>query len=186
MKCMVVVDCQKDFIDGALGTKEAQEMIPRLVEKIRTADIQDTVFIFTRDTHDENYLKTDEGKTLPVIHCVKNTEGWKIDPRLTDFFNGGPYIVDKPTFGSSDLCDVLMQDIETIKQFRSVSSITEIEFVGLCTDICVVSNALMLKARLGANSGITVSVDGSCCAGTTPEAHEAALKVMESCQIVVR
>lgn len=185
MKFIVVVDCQKDFIDGSLGTKEAQEMIPRLVNKIEAADIQDTGFIFTRDTHDENYLATDEGKALPVVHCVKGTEGWQIDPRISDFFEEC-FTIDKNTFGSSALCEQLVRDIELIKQLPSMTPITEIEFVGLCTDICVVSNALMLKAYLGTNSGITVSVDSSCCAGTTPAAHEAALRVMESCQIVVK
>ena len=173
-KFVIVVDCQNDFITGSLGTAEAQAMIPRLVEKINNED-KDTYFVFTADTHAGNYLATPEGNALPVIHCVKNTEGWEIDNRLKELFADNPVVIEKPTFGSTELIDWLE---------GMVTSGDEIEFVGLCTDICVISNALMAKAKFYNNA--IISCDATCCAGVTPEKHAAALEVMKSCQIIVK
>lgn len=173
-KFIIVVDCQKDFIDGSLGTAEAQAMIPRLVDKINNED-KDTYFVFTADTHAVNYLSTPEGKALPVVHCIYGTEGWKIDPRLTELFEGNPVIIEKPTFGSTELIDWLDS---------MIAPHDEIEFVGLCTDICVISNALMAKAKFYDKA--IISCDAICCAGVTPEKHAAALEVMKSCQIIVK
>ncbi len=173
-KIMVIVDCQKDFIDGSLGTPEAQAMIPRLVEKMN-AEPEDTHYIFTADTHNKNYLNTPEGKQLPVEHCIKGTPGWGIDSRLTEMFANSPFVIEKPTFGSSELMDWLDS---------MVNSGDEIEFVGLCTDICVISNALMAKAQF--YDIAEISVDATCCAGVTPEKHKMALDVMKSCQIIVK
>lgn len=178
-KIMVIVDCQKDFIDGSLGTPEAQAMIPRLIEKIN-AEPEDTMFIFTADTHDKNYLNTPEGKKLPVEHCIKDTDGWQIDGRLAELFNNSPFVIEKPTFGST----ALLSFLEDIYMNINDEDVDEIEFVGLCTDICVISNALMAKAQFY-NSTI-ISCDASCCAGVTPANHKMALEVMKSCQITVK
>lgn len=179
MKVMVIVDCQKDFIDGSLGTPEAQAMIPRLVEKIK-AEPDNTLYVFTRDTHREDYLETSEGKNLPVKHCIKDTDGWEIDSRLTELFANSPVCIDKPTFGSS----ALMSFLEDIYMNINEEGVNEIEFVGLCTDICVISNALMTKAQF--YNSVPISCDATCCAGVTPEKHAAALEVMKSCQIIVK
>ena len=179
MKVMVIVDCQKDFIDGSLGTPEAQAMIPRLVEKIK-AEPDNTLYVFTRDTHGEDYLETSEGKNLPVKHCIKGTDGWEIDSRLTELFANSPVCIDKPTFGSS----ALMSFLEDIYMNINEEGVSEIEFVGLCTDICVISNALMTKAQF--YNSVPISCDATCCAGVTPENHAAALEVMKSCQIIVK
>ncbi len=165
-KLLIVVDMQNDFIDGSLGTKEALEIVPRVLEKVR--DFKGEV-IFTQDSHGENYLDTQEGKNLPIRHCIEGTEGWQIREELK------PYVRKnwrKDTFGSFSLA-------EAISQMDDVESI---ELVGLCTDICVVSNALIIKA---CNREIPMIVDSSCCAGVTPQKHEAALEVMRSCQIQV-
>lgn len=179
MKVMVIVDCQKDFIDGSLGTSEAQAMIPRLVEKIK-AEPESTLYVFTRDTHDTNYLTTAEGKQLPVEHCIKDTPGWELDSRLTELFANSPVCIDKPTFGST----ALLSFLEDIYMNINDESVDEIEFVGLCTDICVISNALMAKAQF--YNSTPISCDATCCAGVTPEKHVAALEVMKSCQIIVK
>lgn len=173
-KFLVIVDCQKDFIDGSLGTAEAQAMIPHLAEKIKN-EPEDTRFIFTADTHRDDYMDTPEGKMLPVPHCIKDTGGWQIDCRLLETFDHEPFIVEKGTFGSEQLIDCLDVMVEEGE---------EIEFVGLCTDICVISNVLMAKAHFYNTN--TISVDATCCAGVTPEKHAAALEVMKSCQIIVK
>lgn len=173
-KIMVIVDCQKDFIDGSLGTSEAQAMIPRLVNKIHN-EPRDTIFIFTADTHRDDYMKTREGQMLPVPHCIKDTEGWWIDCRLLNTFDHTPIVIEKNTFGSEELINFLN---------IIVDENDEIEFVGLCTDICVISNALMAKTRF--YNKATISCDATCCAGVTPEKHAAALEVMKSCQIIVK
>ncbi len=162
---------QKDFIDGSLGTKEAVAIVPNVIEKIKGYDIKD-VFA-TRDTHKPEYLSTQEGKFLPVEHCIKGTPGWEIDTEVAKVLEGAT-IVDKPTFGSVDLAKMI-KDISDKEEI-------ELELVGLCTDICVVSNALCLKALM---PEIPISVDASCCAGVTPEKHDAALETMRSCQISV-
>ena len=172
-KIMVIVDCQKDFIDGSLGTPEAQAMIPRLVDKIN-AEPADTHFVFTADTHNEDYLNTPEGKQLPVKHCIKDSDGWRIDSRLTEPFAHSPFVIEKPTFGSVELMDWLSHLVEPGD---------EIEFVGLVSNICVISNVLLAKAYFPNN---VISADKNCCAGTTLEAHEYAFSVMKSCQIIVK
>lgn len=167
---LIVVDMQNDFIDGALGTKEAVAIVPKVEEKIRNFDGE--VF-FTRDTHETYYLETQEGKNLPVKHCIRDTEGWQIRKELDVLRKTDP--VDKETFGSTDLAG----ELTMIDEDEGIGSIT---LVGLCTDICVISNALLLKATL---PEVPIYVDAACCAGVTPESHENALKAMEACQIKV-
>lgn len=162
---------QNDFIDGALGTKEAQQIVSEVVQKIKqykSADIY-----ATRDTHTDNYLSTQEGKNLPVEHCIKGTKGWEIRPEIAELLQEA-VIVDKPSFGSLELAELLYAENQKEE--------LEIELVGLCTDICVVSNALLLKAKM---PEIKIAVDASCCAGVTPESHKAALETMKMCQIQV-
>ncbi len=166
-KYLIVVDVQKDFVDGALGTVEAVKIIPRVKEKIAEYMSNGDTVIYTRDTHEENYLSTNEGKYLPVKHCIKDSEGWQI---YDGVYMGGK-IVDKPTFGYLHWKDVI-----------SESGNMEIELIGLCTDICVVSNALILKATF---PDATVSVDPCACAGVTPETHDSALATMKMCQIEI-
>ncbi|MCI8483522.1 MAG: cysteine hydrolase [Lachnospiraceae bacterium] len=168
-KILVVVDMQKDFVDGSLGTKEAQSIVESVVQKMKSYHKAD-IYV-TRDTHQENYLETAEGRNLPVVHCVKGTEGWQLHPEIEKLADPS-HIMDKPTFGSLRLMEQLVQE----NQKESL----EIELVGLCTDICVVSNALLLKAAMPEN---TIRVDASCCAGVTPESHRAALLTMKMCQI---
>ncbi len=164
-KTLIVVDMQNDFIDGSLGTKEARAIVENVKKKIAQYQDRGDEIIFTRDTHKENYLETSEGKNLPVEHCILGTDGWNIAEGLE--VPGCKYI-DKPTFGFVDWKDM---------------SFDEIELVGLCTDICVVSNALILKATF---PDVPISVDGSCCAGVTPSTHAAALETMKMCQINVK
>lgn len=163
-KTLIVVDMQKDFIDGSLGTKEAEAIVENVKRKIASYQEQGDEIIFTRDTHQENYLDTNEGKHLPVVHCIEGTEGWRIAEGLE--IPGAIYI-DKPSFGYMNWKDYNLE---------------EVELVGLCTDICVVSNALIIKA---AYPEIRVSVDAGCCAGVTPESHKAALLTMKMCQVEV-
>jgi len=170
-KILVVVDMQNDFIDGSLGTAEAIAIVPKVVEKIKEYDPWN--IYLTRDTHYENYLETQEGRHLPVEHCVKDTYGWQLRAEVAEAAEGAT-IIDKPTFGSVELASKLMVE-------RAQEAL-EIEVVGLCTDICVVSNALMLKAAL---PEAPITVDAACCAGVTPEKHAAALETMRSCQIEV-
>ncbi|MGM9647036.1 MAG: cysteine hydrolase family protein [Eubacteriales bacterium] len=167
---LIVVDMQKDFIDGSLGTPEAVAILPKVAEKMRSFDGE---IIFTRDTHTPDYLNTPEGKNLPVPHCIRGTDGWEIAEKLTAIRAGK--IIDKPTFGSVELGKLLVAANET-------EPIGKITLVGLCTDICVLSNALLIKAHL---PEVTVAVDASCCAGVTPESHNTALAAMKMCQIVV-
>ena len=165
---LVVVDMQNDFIDGALGTTEAVAIVPSVREKI--ASFEGKV-IFTRDTHSEDYLDTQEGRILPVKHCIKGTEGWQIRKELEELRK--TEAVDKPSFGSIELGRMLAQaDAE-----EKISSVT---LIGLCTDICVISNAMIIKAFL---PEVPVIVDASCCAGVSPASHENALDAMQTCQI---
>ncbi|MBR2389202.1 MAG: cysteine hydrolase [Mogibacterium sp.] len=166
---LVVVDMQNDFIDGALGTAEAVAIVENVKARIREYDPAD-VFV-TMDTHAPNYLETQEGRNLPVKHCIKGTKGWQIRSDIASLLPDW-HIYEKPTFGSV----ALAKDIAEIATAEEI----EIEVLGLCTDICVVSNALMLKAYM---PEVQISVDSSCCAGVTPESHEAALKTMQMCQI---
>lgn len=168
-RLLVVVDMQKDFIDGSLGTKEAQAIVPKVAEKIREYQAAGDEVVFTLDTHEENYPDTQEGKKLPVIHCIKNTAGWELDQALREF-KGKRF--EKPSFGSKELAAWVAEE-----------GFDGIELIGLCTDICVISNALLLKAYL---PEAEITVDGSCCAGVTPQSHTNALEAMKMCQIQVK
>lgn len=170
-RILVVVDMQKDFVDGALGTKEAVSIVPAVVDKIREYE-KENIFV-TRDTHQKDYLTTQEGRNLPVEHCIEGTSGWELDASVAEAVKEA-VIVNKPTFGSTELVNIIRE----ISEKEEIS----IELIGLCTDICVVSNALLLKAAMPETE---ISVDASCCAGVTPEKHEAALETMRSCQIKV-
>ena len=172
-KILVVVDMQKDFVDGALGTKEAVSIVDNVVKKIENFDGD---IIVTYDTHGENYMETQEGKNLPVPHCIKNTDGWELDKKVQEAVDKREYkAIAKPTFGSTEL-------VEYIKANYNPEKI-EIELIGLCTDICVVSNALLLKANFLETK---ISVDATCCAGVTPDSHNAALTTMKMCQVNVQ
>ena len=167
---LIVVDMQNDFIDGALGTKEAVAIVDKVAEMIRGFDGE---VIFTRDTHGEDYLDTQEGARLPVTHCVKDSVGWQIREGLEAIRPAA--VIDKPTFGSAELGAMLLQrDLE--------EKIGEITVIGLCTDICVISNALLIKAFLPETP---IVVDAACCAGVTPQSHRNALEAMKMCQITV-
>lgn len=167
-KLLIVIDMQNDFITGALGTPEAQQILPLVKEKIEAYKKNGTAILFTRDTHYDNYSETQEGKNLPIPHCIAGTKGHLIaDELLTDHCE----VFDKPSFGSIELADRV-----------SEGHYDEVELCGVCTDICVVSNALILKAKL---PEIKVSVDPKCCAGVTPESHNAALLTMKMCQVHV-
>lgn len=168
-KILVVVDMQNDFIDGALGTLQAEGIVERVIEKI--GEFEPDCIYATMDTHGEDYLETAEGKGLPVVHCVKGTKGWQLNERVAAAMPQA-VIVEKPSFGSLTLAELLAKE-----NHREEISV---EMAGLCTDICVVSNALIIKALL---PEIQITVDPSCCAGVTPESHEAALKTMNMCQI---
>ena len=165
-KVLVVVDMQNDFIDGALGTKEAVAIVPGVKEKIENFD---GVVLFTRDTHETYYLDTQEGKNLPVPHCIKGTDGWELDSSLKEF-QGKRF--EKNTFGSTALMEYVQE-----RPYESVM------LIGVCTDICVISNALLVKAAI---PEVPVLVDSSCCAGVTPESHENALNAMKMCHIAVQ
>ncbi len=175
MKVLVVVDMQNDFIDGALGTKEAAAIVPKVVEKIRNFDGR---VLYTRDTHEEDYLDTQEGKSLPTAHCIKGTKGWELHPEIDKLCREDA--IDKPTFGSTILGGMLRNMNEEYK-LRAMGGLESITFVGLCTDICVISNALLAKAFV---PEVPIIVDASCCAGVTPDSHKNALEAMKMCQIV--
>ena len=172
-KFLVIVDIQYDFVDGALGTAEAQKIIKPAVDKIKNFDGE--IFV-TYDTHSKDYLNTAEGKKLPVAHCIKDTSGWRLNGEIAAALEGKKYTeVIKYTFGSKDLPQILL-DAASGEEFS-------VELIGLCTDICVVSNALYLKANF---PEFDISVDSACCAGVTPETHNAALDTMRCCQIDVK
>lgn len=172
MNILVVVDMQNDFIDGVLGTPEAVAIVSKVAEKIREYESHDAVIIYTRDTHFRDYLDTIEGQNLPVPHCVFGTQGWNISEALDADLT---YCINKTTFGSMELPNY----IDSIVNREEIDSI---EIVGLCTDICVISNAMILKA---AYENTHIVVDSTCCAGVTPESHTNALKAMEMCHIRV-
>lgn len=163
-KVLVVVDMQNDFVDGTLGTEEAVKIVPAVTDKVKAAINNNDMVVFTKDTHYSNYLETAEGKNLPVEHCIKGSKGWEIIPALNEYAQN---VIEKNTFGSTLLPD-------------KVKEYDEIELIGLCTDICVISNALLLKAHFPEKD---ISVDASCCAGVTPESHNNALEAMKMCQI---
>ena len=167
MNILVVVDMQKDFIDGALGTPEAVQIVPYVKEVIQNFEGK---VLFTRDTHFANYMDTQEGKNLPVPHCIQGTPGWEIHPELEALRTTAP--IDKVTFGSSALPELLAKE-------ENLASVT---FVGLCTDICVISNVMVTKAFF---PEVPVIVDAAGCAGVTPESHKNALAAMKMCQVTV-
>lgn len=174
MKYLIVVDMQNDFITGSLGTSEAQAILPEVVSKVKNYQGK---IIFTRDTHTENYLETQEGKLLPVKHCILHEAGWELAGQLAELAEKeGRTVYDKPAFGSRELA-------EELKKENDKQPIEEIELCGLCTDICVISNALLIKAFL---PEVPIVVDAACCAGVTPESHKNALQAMKMCQIHVR
>lgn len=194
MKIVVVVDMQNDFIDGALGSPEAQAIVPVMVDRLKELDDGNTLLFFTKDTHFANYLKTQEGKNLPVAHCIEGTLGWSINKQISSYadydsnfltystFNIRKSRVLKHTFGSIELADTIRElayeklNIPNIPNIK----IDEIILMGVCTDICVISNAMLLKAYC---PEVPITVDASCCAGVTPESHRNALAAMKMCQI---
>ena len=175
MKVLVVVDMQRDFVDGALGTKEAVEILPAVTARVKKAAEEGETILFTRDTQQENYLETKEGQNLPIKHCIQGTEGWELVPELREYTKGRE-VINKPTFGSEKLGRLLAQANVGVE-------IEEITLIGLCTDICVISNALLLKTFLPETK---IAVEARCCAGVTPESHENALRAMSMCQIEIR
>ena len=171
MNLLIVVDMQNDFISGALGTEEARAIVTKVKEKIESFSGE---VIFTRDTHGEDYLSTREGKNLPVSHCIRGTWGWEICDELLPLTKGKK-LVDKPTFGSTELAHY-------VSSIYNKEEGAKISLIGLCTDICVISNAMLLKAAL---PEADIAVDGACCAGVTPQSHSNALAAMKTCQIEV-
>ena len=191
-KLLVVVDMQNDFIDGSLGTKEAQEIVPKVIEKIKNFD---GIIVTTMDTHDENYLSTQEGKNLPVKHCICGEDGWHLNEEVrkallssemfcrNDKQENAIWLLEnycKETFGSLELMDDCFDEFG--EDGRSHPEDVEITLIGLCTDICVISNAMLIKSVL---PEARIIVDASCCAGVTPESHKNALEAMKMCQIEV-
>lgn len=172
-KLLIVIDMQNDFIDGSLGTPEAAAIVEAVRRKILSYPQEDV--IATMDTHGADYLQTQEGRRLPVVHCVRGTEGWQIRPELAALIHP-ENVYEKPTFGCMELAEDLKEYVEAVED-------VELELVGLCTDICVVSNALLLKAAM---PEVPISVDARCCAGVTPEKHLAALETLRSCQVEVK
>ena len=164
---LAVIDMQNDFIDGALGTKEAQAIVGTVAEVIKDFDGE---VVYTRDTHSDNYPDTQEGRKLPVSHCIKGTKGWEICDTLKALQTETTKIIDKPVFGSLELAQYLSK----------IPDLTSVTLVGLCTDICVISNAILLKTAL---PDTEIIVDASCCAGVTPQSHKNALEAMKVCQI---
>ena len=168
MDVLVVVDMQNDFIDGALGTKEAQAIVPGVAKKIN--GFSGEVY-YTMDTHEADYLSTQEGKNLPVEHCIKGSKGWEIAPEIPVINKAN--VLEKPTFGSVSLATMLKE---------KEAELDSVTLIGLCTDICVISNAMLIKAYM---PEVPVFVDASCCAGVTPKSHTNALEAMKMCQIQV-
>lgn len=172
-KFLIVVDIQNDFVDGALGTDEAVAIVDNAVNKIKGFDGE---IIVTYDTHNQDYLQTSEGKNLPVEHCIKGTQGWELNEKIANALLDKKYISDeKPTFGSVELPQLVLK--------KAGGEDFTVELIGLCADICVVSNALLLKANFPEKH---ISVDSACCAGVTPESHNAALLTMKMCQIDIK
>lgn len=192
-KVLVVVDVQNDFVDGALGTPEAQATVPKIAEYIRTHADKDTILLFTKDTHEVNYMDTAEGKKLPVAHCIKDTHGWELAPAIQEalfdtrdqycsFDSYFPYVTDhmitKPTFGSIDFVNLLYVIDDPMD--KQGGNLAEVTFVGFCTGICVMSNAMLAKAAF---PEVPIRVVEGCCACVTPDTHKTALDAMRLCQI---
>ena len=194
-KILIIVDMQNDFVDGALGTAEAQAIVPKVADYIRNHADKNTVLLVTKDTHSSNYAETLEGKNLPVAHCIKNSYGWELNPAIQEaiydtrdeyhFFDSyfpyiSDHIIEKPSFGSVDLQNLLyLLDDETGMQSGDIAEIT---LMGLCTGICVLSNAILAKATL---PDVPVRVVEDCCACVTPKSHETAIEAMRMCQIEI-
>ena len=174
MNILIVVDMQNDFVSGALGTPEARRIVPAAAERVAAGIRRGERIFFTRATPGADYLHTREGRNLPVPHCIRGTEGWEIVEQLRPA-SAGQAILDKPSFGSAELGRLLAEENEK-------ELIEKVTLIGLCTDICVISNALLVKAFL---PEAEVAVDAACCAGVTPESHRTALAAMKSCQITV-
>lgn len=177
MKFLIVVDVQNDFIDGSLGTSEAKEVLELMKGKIEVCKKNNTKLIFTRDTHYPSYLNTLEGKNLPIMHCLFMTKGWEIHEDLQSYAEDS-YIIDKFTFGSFHLAETISHFLH--EQNKTELDVKEIELVGLCTDVCVIANAIILKTYF---PNIQITVDAKCCAGTTPKNHKIALQAMKNLQI---
>lgn len=169
MKVLCVIDMQNDFIDGALGTKQAEAIVDNVKQKIDSYRQNGDMVVFTRDTHYSNYSQTQEGRNLPVPHCIKGTQGWQISDKLA---LEKSTVIDKPTFGSLELSELIVK----------TDNVEKVELVGLCTDICVISNAMLIKAKM---PEMPICVDSSCCAGVTVESHNNALSAMKMCQIEI-
>ena len=169
MKVLAIIDMQKDFIDGVLGTKEAVSIVPRVAARLKKAREDGETVVFTRDTHHAEYLSTQEGRNLPVPHCIEETEGWQIDAALPVLDAPG---VDKPGFGSPAQIDYL----------KGLPELESVEFIGLCTDICVISNAMVLRAAFPETE---IEILSDCCAGVTPQSHQTALDAMRACQFTI-
>ncbi|MGI6004308.1 MAG: cysteine hydrolase family protein [Christensenellales bacterium] len=172
---LIVVDMQRDFVDGALGTEEARRIVPALARRIRGFDGR---VILTMDTHDEDYPDTQEGKNLPVPHCVKGSDGWRLDPDIRRAVNArqeSVTIFEKPAFASTELALYL-------KEMNRTEGVASVELAGLCTDVCVISNAILVKAFL---PEVPVKVNAVLCAGVTPQRHLAALEAMAACQVMI-
>lgn len=174
-KLLIVVDMQNDFITGSLGTAEAEAVVPGVLQKIRQYQAENAPVILTMDTHTEEYLDTLEGRNLPVKHCIRDTDGWKLQRDVQSLITGRPYTVyEKAAFGSSAFAADLVSG--------TYDDVKSVELIGLCTDICVISNALLVKTFL---PEVRILVDASCCAGVTPESHKNALNAMKMCQIEI-
>lgn len=172
-KKLIIIDAQNDFITGSLGTEEARRMLPHLIDKASRFSGE---ILMTQDTHSENYLSTQEGRMLPVPHCLIRTEGWEFPQELEKLrTEKAVKVYQKPCFGSTSL-------VSDLKDAYENSLLDSVELVGICTDICVISNALMIKSAL---PELPIFVDASCCVGVSPEKHKAALDVMKSCQIII-
>lgn len=169
---LAVIDMQNDFIDGALGTKEAQAIVGNVADCIKRYAAEGAQVVYTRDTHFDNYMETQEGRNLPVPHCIKGTAGWEIREELKALQNDDTKIFDKLTFGSVELAEYL----------KGIEGLESVTLIGLCTDICVISNAMVIKANL---PEVQIKVVESCCAGVTPQSHRNALEAMKMCQIEV-
>ena len=170
---LIVVDMQNDFITGSLGTAEAVAIVPAAAGRIRACREEGAVILATLDTHEADYLNTAEGKKLPVPHCIRGTRGWELAPEISEALGSEYMPVEKPTFGSVRLPEIIRETAGNTKELS-------IELIGLCTDICVVSNTLLLKAHF---PEAAIAVNPACCAGVTPETHQAALQTMKCCQI---
>ena len=181
MKVLIVVDMQNDFIDGALGTPEAKAIVDNVVKRIE--DSEDEIILFTKDTHQENYLETKEGEKLPVVHCIEGTQGWELNEEVKKAWEEKENTIISTKLRENTFCKPVFGSVELIEFLKFYGCVLEeIELVGVCTDICVISNAIMIKNAL---PEVEVRVNGSCCAGVTPVSHQEALNVMKMCQIDV-